>query len=698
MSSTRSDLLNLLALPPLERRVIVYLTREGPSDCQSLAQALDLAPAEVQEALDSLVKRGGISIAEDGLAQVTLGKTRRRTLPARLWPALLASSRLYSTQEIAVLNTALPILQFARAKMSEFADHGPGHVLRVKSFATQLGSVAGLSEKEQHMLRAAAFFHDVGNVLDRGRHHIISQETVQRLTASGELPFSNQEAELVGLLCRWHRKEYDPDRIDHIHGEAVRTGLLASILRVSDAMDIDHRRSDYNERFSRVLEFYYPSEIPFWTSLEEILGVRIHCRPEVNLQVFAIRELQDNIQFNMLRGDLEGTPLAWGVERVLVSNGPDPNSLAQGTFLGVAKGYGRKKALLAYPFDGHSLIMAAISRRNLKRAGWQVEMLCFPDTANGPSWLWSEGLAEYAPENYDLLVAIGDRPDPEAREPLLNRVRIWRTAGVPISILNRHEANWTRLPELLEQGVEIHLGADWAYFWGSEVQQQDLFWGHIAALCTRDPTQSTVSLSGEDEVIVQGLLKSVLDQAGGSNEDVAGWVRLSEQILRRIEANDSAYFSDQAFEFRTKYTVAPRAPEVDGQVLRFHEAPGNLPQAYYWVLEEAIEKHGRAPERGIQFKTPYAVATWQEGEVLELLAISHWREESAIPIRLLYPSDMGPPPEGNESTVRVSLPREQADGVVQALIDACNGVEKRGPSQQDARTQRADNPPGNSQQ
>ena len=86
MSSTRSDLLNLLALPPLERRVIVYLTREGPSDCQSLAQALDLAPAEVQEALDSLVKRGGISIAEDGLAQVTLGKTRRRTLPARLWP------------------------------------------------------------------------------------------------------------------------------------------------------------------------------------------------------------------------------------------------------------------------------------------------------------------------------------------------------------------------------------------------------------------------------------------------------------------------------------------------------------------------------------------------------------------------------------------------------------------------------------
>lgn len=673
MSRTRSDLLNLLALPPLERGIIVYLTREGPSDYPALARALDRETADVQEALDSLVKKGGVRIADSGLVNVTLGKTRRRTLPARLWPALLASSRLYSAQEIAVLNTALPILQFARAKMSEFSDHGPGHVLRVKSFATQLGSVIGLSEKEQHLLRAAAVFHDVGNVLDRDRHHIISQETVQRLTASGELPFSNQEAELVGILCRWHRRGYDPERIDQIRDEAVRTGLLASVLRVSDAMDIDHRRSDYNERFSRVLEFYYPSEMPFWTSLEEILGVRILCKTEVNLQVFANREIQENIQFNMLRNELEGTPLPWRVEQVLVSHRSDPGPLSQEAKLGAAKDQRRKKALLAYPFDSHSLIMAAISRRNLKRAGWQIELLCYPDTANGPSWLWSEGLAQFPPENYGLLVAIGDRPDPAAAEHLLDRVRIWRQAGVSITILNRHEANWARLPDLLKIGVEIVLGGDWAFFWGSDVHQQDLLWGQIASLSTRDPTQSTSSLPLEQEVVVQGLLKSVYDQAGASSEDIAGWVRLSETILRRIEADDFAYFSDQAQEFRATYATAPRPPQVEGQVLRFNVAPGDLPQAYYWVLEEAIEAHGRAPGRGIQFKAPYAVATWQDGEHIELLAVSHWRDESAIPIRLLYPSDLGPAAEGNESTIRAYLPLAEADTVIQALIDACNG-------------------------
>jgi len=673
MSNSTHSSLDLLTLPPLQRKIMVHLAREGPADAGSLAAALNSDRAEIERCLDELVARGSVQLSAEGIADAKLGRTRRRTLPPRLWPALLASSRLYSTQEIATLNTALPILQFARAKMSEFADHGPDHSLRVKSFVTQFGYVANLSETEQHLLRAASLFHDVGNVLDRDRHHIISQETVARLTASGQLPFSQREAELIGLLCRWHRKEYDPGRVDQLHDETVRTGLLASILRVSDAMDIDHRRSDYGERFSRVLEFFYPSEMPFWTSLEEILGVRIQCNPGVNLQVFASRELQDNMQFIMLRSDLEETPLPWTVEQVHVLNGSGAGQQQQETKLPKKNIYARRKALLAYPFDAHSLIMAAISRRNLKWAGWQVEMLCYPDTAGGPGWLWREALAASNPQDYGLLVAIGDRPDPTVTADLLNSVQRWRSAGVPVTILNRHEANWSRLPDLLNLGVELFLGGDWAYFWGSEVQQRDLAWGQIAALITRDPTQTTAKLTFEQESIVLGLLNAVYDQVSRSSDDVAGWVRLSESIISRIEANDTAYFTAQAQDFASTYATAPHSPRVEGRVLRFEEAPGNLPQAYYWALEAAIEKNGRAPEQGIQFKTPYALAAWTDGDALELLAISHWREDAATPIRLLYPSDLGPRPEGNECTIRVRLPLEQADAVVQALINACNG-------------------------
>jgi hypothetical protein len=170
------------------------------------------------------------------------------------------------------------------------------------------------------------------------------------------------------------------------------------------------------------------------------------------------------------------------------------------------------------------------------------------------------------------------------------------------------------------------------------------------------------------------MLKAVYDRASRSVDDVNGWVRLSESIIRRIDADDYEYFRDLAQDFIADYATAAHSPKAEGRVLRFDDAPGDLPQAYYWMLEFAIEKNGRAPDRGIRYKTPYALATWIEGDVLEMLAISHWREEAAIPIRLLYPSDLGPQPEGNECTIRVSLPMEQADEVVQALIAACNGL------------------------
>lgn len=152
MTDTRRGPLDLLALTPLQRRVIVHLTREGPADAGTLAQGLGQDLAEIHQTLAELARMGSIHLLGDGQAEINLGRTRRRTLPARLWPALLATSRLYSAQEIAALRTAVPILQLARARLGEFADHGPGHVLRVKSFATQLGYILGLTSTEQHLL------------------------------------------------------------------------------------------------------------------------------------------------------------------------------------------------------------------------------------------------------------------------------------------------------------------------------------------------------------------------------------------------------------------------------------------------------------------------------------------------------------------------------------------------------------------
>jgi hypothetical protein len=69
---------------------------------------------------------------------------------------------------------------------------------------------------------------------------------------------------------------------------------------------------------------------------------------------------------------------------------------------------------------------------------------------------------------------------------------------------------------------------------------------------------------------------------------------------------------------------------------------------------------------------PYAIATWPDDDMVEVLAINHWREEEAIPIRLLYPTDLGPQPDGNESAIRARLPAAQAKQILEALVEACN--------------------------
>ena len=184
--------------------------------------------------------------------------------------------------------------------------------------------------------------------------------------------------------------------------------------------------------------------------------------------------------------------------------------------------------------------MAALSRKHLAAAGDNIELLCYPDTAGGPAWLWGQALPEIDPSKYDRLVVIGDRPDDGAAAQMLDVARRWRTAGAVISLLNRYEANWPRFPALLALGVEAVLGGDWGYFWGDALGPSDMAWGRVAALCTRDPIQPTAGLTDAEQALAQGFLKIVYDSQPAS--DTEGWVALAEPILDLIQADNRSYF------------------------------------------------------------------------------------------------------------------------------------------------------------
>jgi hypothetical protein len=103
----------------------------------------------------------------------------------------------------------------------------------------------------------------------------------------------------------------------------------------------------------------------------------------------------------------------------------------------------------------------------------------------------------------------------------------------------------------------------------------------------------------------------------------------------------------------------------------FDDAPGSTPQSFYWMMEQAMEQQGVTFERGLRLNVPYALATRVVGEQVELVAMNHWRADHITPIRLLYP-DVGPMPQGTESTVTARLTPAQAQVVVAKLLDACN--------------------------
>lgn len=663
VSQSNFSVLDVLDLPPIEREIFLELARNGPQDRDALARATLAPPADIETALEHLAAANRIEWLDAERVQVKLGHIKRHTtLPPQIWLALLSLQRFYTENEIRALQTTLPILRFARARMSEFADHGPGHALRVKSYITQLGYVVELTETEQRLARAAALFHDMGMIVERERHHIISQESVQKLTTQGDLPFSAQEANWIGLLCRWHRREYEPERVELLNGEWVRLGLVASILRVADSMDIDRRRADQDADSRRVLEFFFPAEVKFWTSLEEIHGVRICCASQVEIQVLTHAQAGNNLQIETLRRELDATPLGWTVREISVQAKPTP----------LPAHPSKKRALVAFPFDAHSLIMAAVSRAHLEREGYAVTRLCYPDSQGGATWLWREALADVSPDQYAQLVVIGDRPDastPAFQSGVLKR---WQSTAKHVSILNRHEANWIHVPTLRAQGAQVTLGGDWAYFWGDTVTASDLFWARIAALSVRDAMMAAIPITAEEQAVLYGLLESIYDAlTRHSAEDTEGWLALAQPLLERIAADDRHFFAARAGRFVETYATPTTPYHIEGNVVVFDDAPGSTPASFYWMLERTIEQQRRAFTQQVHFHVPYAVATWRDGEAFTLLAISHWREELAMPVRLLYPA-FGPPPQGTESTVYARLLLAEVEPVRAQLIAACN--------------------------
>ena len=147
-----------------------------------------------------------------------------------------------------------------------YPDHGPKHVQRVldnvKVVSDVLDEVSTsikhlgreLDDEDKFLLDTATKFHDVGRGLNEGENH--ASLSAKAVRENKNLPLDEKEREVVANLCQLHSKSdtraiYGTEDMNQLNAKGIvdrRTAYLASILRVSDALDVTKERAKTNSQ------------------------------------------------------------------------------------------------------------------------------------------------------------------------------------------------------------------------------------------------------------------------------------------------------------------------------------------------------------------------------------------------------------------------------------------------------------------
>ena len=121
------------------------------------------------------------------------------------------------------------------------------HSRQVCRFAAQLFDdlqrVHAFGERDRLLLRAAAMLHDIGDYVHYSGHHKHSQYLIQHADIMGITP---DERAILANIARYHRKG-PPDPAHPAYRDLSKEARgkvrgLASILRIADALDREHKQ------------------------------------------------------------------------------------------------------------------------------------------------------------------------------------------------------------------------------------------------------------------------------------------------------------------------------------------------------------------------------------------------------------------------------------------------------------------------
>lgn len=492
------------------------------------------------------------------------------------------------SQELIVLRESLPFLKAAGAAASakQMNDHGHMHALRVHKIAAVLSEIYELSDYEKALILAAALLHDIGNVYDRDLHHLHSLKLVHILSNRNILPFDKDEARIVGILCKWHRKKFIPSFVDR--NTNVRVGLLASLLRVADELDLDYRRSpSFEGATAKMIGVVRQEQEKYHLMVLNILGFRFSIkRRSVRLQIMIKNIDHASEQVARLIHELLATALPWTIE-ILPTYKSLPNGITPV----------KRKAVIFSYFNAHGIVMALISKKQLEALGYNVDIICNETETGLPKKFWNEIFCSYDFSKYDFVSVIDIMVTQDDINIISNAPKV--NGNCDFYYASPLTLDSKTLHRISDAGYTVILGNEELLFSGTLLVDEMGDWITVARLCNFDDNLISHDISEENYYAAMGVRMHVQELWG---KDIDLQKRSVEGI---INGNLGTLANDgRSFETCIKNAIVPVGDFGNVTVLKLTNVPGRCVYDYsYW---HAVHNGVCIKDRR-RLRTPYSI-------------------------------------------------------------------------------------------
>lgn len=536
---------------------------------------------------------------------------------------------MYSGEdELSIFKLSLEYMEnsgdFARAL--HMTDHGPLHAQRVYAICRWIGSMFPLTVYEFDLLRVSALLHDIGMAsANRENHNKESEDIVINKSKENKIPFSEEEAKLVGKLCLWHRGDYERECKEICEGNEIQTGLLASLLRLSDELDLDYRRTEFiSSEDMEITKQYKEDQIEFHKAVLNILGVRV--KVEKSNKYFELICNDTNVvesQIERLKKEIYGTPLEFTVELLSVKN----NNVQE------VKDNG--KAIIYAYCNPHGLLTAMLSKISLKLEGIDSDIICSKDETKDAFSFW-EDIDKEKFSDYKIACFIDLNIDSEAIRKLEEIFGGDNNCKVFISCVTLASNEY--ISKLIEIGITLFLGDEHVLFYAKFLNNIMPFWIKVSGLCNIDNISIQKIIDKESYDVVNGL-KYAMFKYFKDDKSIS-----IESIMDKIENDDKDFFIEYSKKFYKEIDNTNIKSVALGRVALIridNDINGRF--VYDWIIH-AIMKNKCYPYEKFEFSTPYAIFATKKlrNNEIRVLFFSYFKNrDKLIPMRYFLKKNEG---------------------------------------------------------